>query len=67
MMKYRPCIVQAAQRKEKGEDDDEQPTGPDPVEVKKRFNSLKRHFNKVEKACSKSRTTKKALQEQKSC
>ena len=59
-----PAIVQAAQRKEKGEDDDEQPTGPDPVEVKKRFNSLKRQFNKVEKACSKSRTTKKALQEQ---
>ena len=59
-----PAIVQAAQRKEKGEDDDEQPTGPDPIEVKKRFNSLKRQFNKVEKACSKSRTTKKALQEQ---
>ena len=59
-----PAIVQAAQRKEKGEDDDEQPTGPDPVEVKKRFNSLKRQFNKVEKACSKSRTTKKALEEQ---
>ena len=59
-----PAIVQAAQRKEKGEDDDEAPTGPDPVEVKKRFNSLKRQFNKVEKACSKSRTTKKALQEQ---
>ena len=59
-----PAIVQAAQRKEKGEDDDEQPTGPDPVEVKKRFNSLKRQFNKAEKACSKSRTTKKALEEQ---
>ncbi len=59
-----PAIVQAAQRKEKGEDDDEQPTGPDPVEVKKRFGSLKRQFNKVEKACSKSRTTKKALEEQ---
>ncbi len=59
-----PAIVKAAQRKEKGEDDDEAPTGPDPVEVKKRFNSLKRQFNKVEKACSKSRTTKKALQEQ---
>jgi len=59
-----PAIVQAAQRKEKGEDDDEQPTGPDPVEVKKRFGSLKRQFNKAEKACSKSRTTKKALEEQ---
>ena len=59
-----PAIVQAAQKKEKNEDDDEQPTGPDPVEVKKRFNSLKRQFNKTEKACSKSRTTKKAIKEQ---
>ena len=59
-----PAIVQAAQKKEKNEDDDEQPTGPDPVEVKKRFNALKRQFNKTEKACSKSRTTKKALKEQ---
>ena len=58
-----PAIVQAAQKKEKNEDD-EQPTGPDPVEVKKRFNALKRQFNKVEKACLKSRTTKKALKEQ---
>ena len=58
-----PAIVQAAQKKEKNEDDD-QPTGPDPVEVKKRFNALKRQFNKVEKACLKSRTTKKALKEQ---
>ena len=59
-----PAIVQAEQKKEKNEDDDEQPTGPDPVEVKKRFNALKRQFNKVEKACLKSRTTKKALKEQ---
>ena len=59
-----PAIVQAAQKKEKNEDDDEQPTGPDPVEVKKRFNALKRQFNKAEKACSKSRTTKKAIKEQ---
>ena len=58
-----PAIVQAAQKKEKNEDDDE-PTGPDPVEVKKRFNALKRQFNKTEKACSKSRTTKKAIKEQ---
>jgi len=58
-----PAIVQAAQKKEKNEDD-EQPTGPDPVEVKKRFNALKRQFNKTEKACSKSRTTKKAIKEQ---
>ena len=59
-----PAIVQAAQKKEKNEDDDEQPTGPDPVEVKKRFNALKRQFNKTEKACLKSRTTKKAIKEQ---
>jgi len=59
-----PAIVQAAQKKERNEDDDEQPTGPDPVEVKKRFNALKRQFNKMEKACLKSRTTKKALKEQ---
>ena len=59
-----PAIVQAEQKKERNEDDDEQPTGPDPVEVKKRFNALKRQFNKMEKACLKSRTTKKALKEQ---
>ena len=59
-----PAIVQAARKKEKNDDDDEQPTGPDPVEVKKRFNALKRQFNKTEKACSKSRTTKKAIKEQ---
>ena len=59
-----PAIIQAARKKEKNDDDDEQPTGPDPVEVKKRFNALKRQFNKTEKACSKSRTTKKAIKEQ---
>ena len=75
-----PAIVQAAQLAKaqaakakagkaqagkKSDDDDEQPTGPDPVEVKKRFNALKRQFNKTEKASSRSRTTKKALEEQK--
>ena len=59
-----PAIVQAAQKKEKNDDEDDEPTGPDPVEVKKRFNALKRQFNKTEKACSKSRTTKKAIKEQ---
>jgi len=62
-----PAIVQAAQKaaqKKEQNEDDEQPTGPDPVEVKKRFNALKRQFNKMEKACLKSRTTKKALKEQ---
>ena len=75
-----PAIVQAAQLAKaqaakaqagkaqagkKSDDDDEQPTGPDPVEVKKRFNALKKQFNKTEKASSRSRTTKKALEEQK--
>ena len=66
-----PAIVQAAKiqaakaQAGKKSDDDEQPTGPDPVEVKKRFNALKRQFNKTEKASSRSRTTKKALEEQK--
>jgi len=75
-----PAIVQAAQLAKalaakaqagkaqagkKSDDDDEQPTGPDPVEVIKRFNALKRQFNKTEKASSRSRTTKKALEEQK--
>lgn len=70
-----PAVVQAAQLAKaqaakaqagkKSDDDDEQPTGPDPVEVKKRFNALKRQFNKTEKASSRSRTTKKALEEQK--
>ena len=59
-----PAIVQAARKKEKKDDDEEEQTGPDPVEVKKRFNALKRQFNKTEKACLKSRTTKKALEEQ---
>ena len=54
-----------AQAGKKSDDDDEPPTGPDPVEVKKRFNALKRQFNKTEKASSRSRTTKKALEEQK--
>ena len=58
-----PAIVQAAQKKEKKDDEEEQ-TGPDPVEVKKRFGSLKRQHNKTEKACSRSRANKKALNEQ---
>ena len=44
--------------------DEEEQTGPDPAEVKKRFNSLKRQFNKTEKACVKSRTSKAAIKEQ---
>ena len=55
-----PALAQAAAKK----DDDDEPTGPDPKEVKKRFTALKRQFNKTEKACERSRTTKKALEEQ---
>ena len=53
-----------AQKKEKEDSDEEEQTGPDPVEVKKRFSALKRQYNKTEKACDKSRKSKKALAEQ---
>ena len=59
-----PASVQANQKKDQKKDDDDEPTGPDPVEVKKRFNALRKQFNKTEKACARSRTTKKALEEQ---
>ena len=55
-----PALAQAAAKK----DDEEEQSGPDLAEVKKRFTALKRQFNKTEKACEKSRTTKKALEEQ---
>jgi len=53
-----------AQKKEKEDSDEEEQTGPDPVEVKKRFSALKRQYNKTEKACDKTRKSKKALAEQ---
>ena len=57
-----------AQKKEKiqsmGNDDDEEVSGPDPVEIKKRFKALKRQFNKTERICERSRVTKSALKEQ---
>ena len=59
-----PALAQKKEKEEKGETDEEEITGPDPVEVKKRFSSLKRQFNKTEKACTKSRTTKAAIKEQ---
>ena len=59
-----PALAQKKEKEEKGETDEEEQTGPDPVEVKKRFSSLKRQFNKTEKACSKSRTSKAAIKEQ---
>ena len=36
----------------------------DPVEVKKRFSALKRQYNKVDKACIRTRTSKAAIAEQ---
>ena len=59
-----PAIAQKKEKEEKGETDDDEPTGPDPVEVKKRFSALKRQYNKVDKACSRTRTSKAALAEQ---
>ena len=57
-------LAQKKEKEEKGETDDDEPTGPDPVEVKKRFSALKRQYNKVDKACSRTRTSKAALAEQ---
>ena len=59
-----PALAQKKEKEEKGEADEEEPSGPDPVEVKKRFSSLKRQFNKTNKACAKTRTSKAAIQEQ---
>ena len=59
-----PALAQKKQKEEKGETEEEEQTGPDPAEVKKRFSSLKRQFNKTEKACVKSRTSKAAIKEQ---
>ncbi len=59
-----PALAQKKEKEEKGETDEEEQTGPDPAQVKKRFSSLKRQFNKTEKACEKSRTSKVAIKEQ---
>jgi RNA polymerase primary sigma factor len=59
-----PALAQKKEKEEKGESDEEEPSGPDPAEVKKRFSALKRQFNKSEKACARTRTSKAALQEQ---
>ena len=45
-----PALAQKKEKEEKGETDDDEPTGPDPVEVKKRFSALKRQYNKDDKA-----------------
>ncbi len=59
-----PALAQKKEKEEKGESDEEEASGPDPVEVKKRFSSLKRQFNKSNKACARTRTSKAAIQEQ---
>lgn len=59
-----PALAQKKEKEEKGETEEEEQTGPDIAEVKKRFSSLKRQFNKTEKACVKSRTSKAAIKEQ---
>ena len=59
-----PALAQKKEKEEKGESDEEEASGPDPVEVKKRFSALKRQFNKSNKACARTRTSKAAIQEQ---
>ena len=59
-----PALAQKKEKEEKGDSDDEEASGPDPAEVKKRFSALKRQFNKSEKACARTRTSKAAIQEQ---
>ncbi|MED5349518.1 MAG: RNA polymerase sigma factor region1.1 domain-containing protein, partial [Pseudomonadota bacterium] len=59
-----PALAQKKEKEEKGDTEDEEASGPDPAEVKKRFSALKRQFNKSEKASVRSRTSKAALKEQ---
>ena len=59
-----PALAQKKEKEEKGDSDDEEASGPDPAEVKKRFSALKRQFNKSEKACARTRISKSAIQEQ---
>ena len=59
-----PAMAQKKEKEEKGETDEEEHTGPDPVEVKKRFSALKRQFNKTQKSCEKSRRSKEAQADQ---
>ena len=59
-----PALAQKKEKEEKGESEEEEQSGPDLAEVKKRFSALKRQFNKTEKACTRSRTSKAAILEQ---
>jgi RNA polymerase primary sigma factor len=48
-------------KKTTSDDDDDEPKGPDPVEAKKRFSTLKRQYNKTQKVISeKGRDSKEA-------
>jgi len=59
-----PALAQKKEKEEKGDSEEEEASGPDPIEVKKRFSALKRQFNKANKACAKTRISKAAIKEQ---
>ncbi len=61
-----PALVQKKDKEKSGKSDDseEEGSGPDLAEVKKRFKALKSQFIKTEKECLKSRKSKSALKEQ---
>ena len=59
-----PALAQKKEKEEKGDSEEDEASGPDPIEVKKRFSALKRQFNKANKACAKSRISKAAIKEQ---
>ena len=62
-MSRRPLRCSRGQRRTiRDDDDDEGPTGPDPVEAKRRFTALKRQFNKTQKVIKeKGRSDKETL------
>ena len=45
-------VVPTAAGKKVEKDDDDEPKGPDPIEAKKRFTKLKRHYNATQKVLS---------------
>jgi len=59
-----PTATEVVEATPPTEDEEEQETGPDPVEAKKRFNALKRQYNKTEKiVAQKGRLDKNAIKE----
>jgi len=59
-----PSAAEVAEAAPPTEDEEEVETGPDPVEAKKRFNALKRQYNKTEKIITqKGRLDKNAIKE----